>query len=994
MKNLILLGVSIFALVQVLAQKKPLDHSVYDQWQSISDKKISNDGKWMVYTITPQEGDGETIIQSVDGKRRTIIPRGYNSAITEDSKYAVVKIRAYFKTIREARIKRKMADDMPKDSLAIVVLGQENITKIPRVRSFKIPQRAGGTWVSYLLEKGVTEPKTKYVPDSMAEMTSLSRTIDSLLYVADSLRNLAQEMKTKGSIAVKPNLQKKDSSSALKPGEEGTELIVRNLLSGVEKRFELVGDYFFNDKGTVLIITTTRKNKQILSQPLVLWVDLLSGKTDTIFKRFNEIKNLAINADGSQLAFVAERDTVSKAKVKLFKLWVYSKGMDSAVMRADVATTGIKNGLTVNENVKPIFSRDGKKLYFSLSPIRKQRDTSLVEFETARLDVWNYKDDYLQPQQLVTLNRDLRKGYMAVISNGEDKVVQLGAEDAEEVKLIDEGNSDYVLATSTKGNRVEAQWLGYEAKTAYLVSTKDGSRKIISEKQRGAFTTSPQGKYILWYSASTRQYFTYNVFSGITKNISSSIPEGLYDDEDDHPDDPPSYGTGGWIEKDKAVLINDKYDIWQVDPEGIAAPVNITNGYGRKNKIEFRNILFDKQDLRRIRRDSIDNPVKDGQQLIFAAFNKVTRFNGYYTKALGKKGDPENLVMSANTYLQLEKAENAAAFIVTRASIRDMDLYSSGDLRSFTKMSSLNLQQEKYNWLTAELTKWKMFDGHEAEGLLFKPENFDSTRKYPVIFYFYERNADGLYNYRAPAPSASTINIPYFASNDYLVFVPDIYYTTGQPGEDAYNSIVSAAKYLSTKVWVDSTKLAIQGQSWGGYQVAYLVTRTNIFAAAGAGAPVANMTSAYGGIRWTSGLNRQFQYEHSQSRLGASLWEKPELYIKNSPLFSANKVTTPLLIMHNDADGSVPWYQGIELFTALRRLGKQVWMLQYNGEDHNLVERRNRKDLSIRLSQYFDHFLKNASAPQWIAEGVPATLKGIDWGLEPKTSASADKKSF
>ena len=182
--------------------------------------------------------------------------------------------------------------------------------------------------------------------------------------------------------------------------------------------------------------------------------------------------------------------------------------------------------------------------------------------------------------------------------------------------------------------------------------------------------------------------------------------------------------------------------------------------------------------------------------------------------------------------------------------------------------------------------------------------------------------------------------------------------------------------------WVDSTKMAIQGQSWGGYQVAYLVTRTNIFAAAGAGAPVANMTSAYGGIRWGTGLNRQFQYEHSQSRIGGTLWEKRDLYIKNSPLFRADKVKTPLLIMHNDADGAVPWYQGIEYFTALRRLGKKVWLLQYNGEDHNLVERRNRKDLSIRLSQFFDYHLKGAPPAKWIRDGVPATLKGIDWGTE------------
>jgi dipeptidyl aminopeptidase/acylaminoacyl peptidase len=307
----------------------------------------------------------------------------------------------------------------------------------------------------------------------------------------------------------------------------------------------------------------------------------------------------------------------------------------------------------------------------------------------------------------------------------------------------------------------------------------------------------------------------------------------------------------------------------------------------------------------------------------------------------------------------------------------------------YTVLSNLNPQQNNYNWFTVELQKWKMFDGKESEGLLFKPENFDPNKKYPVIFYFYERDADTRYNYLAPAPSASTINIPWFTSNGYLVFNPNIYYKTGQPGDDAYNSVVSAARYLAKMPFVDSTKMAIQGQSWGGYQVAYLVTKTKLFAAAGAGAPVANMTSAYGGIRWGTGVNRQFQYEKSQSRIGATLWEKPEAYIKNSPLFKADKITTPLLIMHNDKDGAVPWYQGIEFFTALRRLNKKVWLLQYNDEDHNLVERRNRKDLSIRLGQFFDHYLKGATAPRWMTDGVPAALKGIDWGVTPEA-----KKGF
>ena len=253
-----------------------------------------------------------------------------------------------------------------------------------------------------------------------------------------------------------------------------------------------------------------------------------------------------------------------------------------------------------------------------------------------------------------------------------------------------------------------------------------------------------------------------------------------------------------------------------------------------------------------------------------------------------------------------------------------------------------------------------------------------------MICYFYEKLSDGLYNYLAPAPTPSRLNIPFFVSRGYIIFAPDISYTTGHPGNDAYNYIVSGARALVKAGFVDSTKIGIQGQSWGGYQVAYLITKTKLFAAAWAGAPVANMTSAYGGIRWESGLNRQFQYERQQSRIGATLWEKPQLYIENSPLFYLPKVATPLAIMSNDADGAVPWYQGIELFTGLRRLGKPVWLLNYNGEAHNLIERKNRKDIQIREQQFFDWLLKGEKPAKWLKDGLPATEKGKDWGLKPE----------
>jgi dipeptidyl aminopeptidase/acylaminoacyl peptidase len=674
---------------------------------------------------------------------------------------------------------------------------------------------------------------------------------------------------------------------------------------------------------------------------------------------------------GRQLAFVAERDSGNKALQKFYKLWYHKAGADTAMAIVDKNTVGMQIGSAVSENGTLQFSKNGEKLFFGVAPVQPPKDTLLVDFELARLDIWHYNDDYLQPQQLKQLPQELKRSYTAVIIPGTEGMVQLGKDDAENITLVDEGDADWVLAQSTKGNRTALQWEGRLKSTAYVISMNTGKRTQIKNNSYGNYQASPKGNYVYWYNPALKHYFTYNVATREIKNITEKIKVPLYDTENDVPDFPSAAGNIGWVSADEYFLVKDEFDIWQVDPNGVEQPKNITNGYGRKNKTEFNYVRLDPE----------KRFLDPCEEILLQAQDKLSKESGYFLKNSGTVSDPQLLGKGRYTNAQLLKAKNSNQYLLQRLTPSSSELYFGGDLASISPVTNISAQQKEYNWFTTELVKWKMFDGKMSEGILFKPENFDPKKKYPVVFYFYERNSDGLFNYRAPAPSASTINIPYFVSNGYLVFDPNIYYKTGEPGASAYNSVVSAAKYLSKLPYVDSTKMGIQGQSWGGYQVAYLITRTNMFRAAGAGAPVSNMTSAYGGIRWGAGINRQFQYEKTQSRIGATLWQRPDLYIKNSPLFAADKINTPVLIMHNDADGAVPWYQGIEFFTALKRLGKKVWMLQYNGEDHNLVERKNRKDLSIRLSQFFDHYLKGAKAASWMREGLPATEKGRDWGL-------------
>lgn len=968
--------------IAALAQKKPLDHAVYDGWQNVGERAVSNDGKYVVYAVNPQEGDGTLYIQATDNSYKRAIPRGYNATISNDNKYVVCRVRPFFKETREARIKKKRPDEMPKDTLIIVNLSTDSVSRIGRVKGYKMPDKGAG-WVAYHLDKALPEPpKPRAQPDSVTQLNNLARMVDSLQRITDSLRNKMNDAKTKG-ISVLQTAKKeqpRSSRPAEETVEEGTELVLRNLITGAEKRYKLVSDYLFSENGNAFLLRTTRKNGDSLSAATLLWIDPATAKTDTVMKRFNDAKSFSFDREGTQLAYVAERDSSTKALRKFYKLWYYAPGMDSATLKVDRNTAGISKGFTVNDFANIVFSRDGNKMFFSVAPIRPIKDTTLVDFETARLDIWHYNDDYLQPQQLRQADQELRRGFLSVMAKGDNKIVQLGNDSSENITLVDEGNADYVLGTSTMSNRVSVQWLGFIPQSSYIISTADGSRKSVKKNIRGSFSASPFGKYVAWYDWQLKQWFTYSVETGATAAISKNIKVPMWDEDDDHPDDPPPHGLMRWEENDKYVYLYDKYDVWKCDPDGKEQPVNITNGLGRKHSLTYRYVILDRE----------DRFLRPGQPALLDVFDNKTKGSGLQYYVPGESFASSLPAIYPMTIGGAVKAKNSDVLVYVSASpanspnitVNKLNQKVGENISSHLVLSNTNPQQKDYNWLTVDLMKWKMFDGKMAEGLIFKPENFDSTKKYPVIFYFYERDADTRYNYRAPAPSASTINIAYFVSNGYIVVDPNIYYKNGEPGESAYNSVVSAAKYLSKMKWIDSTKMAIQGQSWGGYQVSYLVTRTNIFAAAGAGAPVANMTSAYGGIRWGSGLNRQFQYERSQSRIGGTLWEKRDLYIKNSPLFRADKVKTPLLIMHNDADGAVPWYQGIEYFTALRRLNKKVWLLQYNGEDHNLVERRNRKDLSVRLGQFFDHHLKGAPPAKWIKDGLPATLKGIEWGTE------------
>jgi dipeptidyl aminopeptidase/acylaminoacyl peptidase len=957
----------------LFAQKKPLDHTVYDGWQGVGERMISNDGKWVVYTITPQEGDAQLYIQGTDGgSYKKEVPRGYSALITEDSKYAVFRIRPTYKETRDARIKKKKPEEMPKDSFAIVELGKEPVWKVAKVKTYKTPDKAAG-FVAYHKEREVVAARGTPTP-TQKTVDSLRKTIDSLVLLVKEIKNV----KAGNADALDADEEPSASSSA----NEGSDLVLRKLSSGTERTFKNVVDYYFNKYGQKLMMRIAKSPRDTSSRNGVLMYDLAKEKLDTILRGGNDFKGFAFSEDGSKAAFVAERDTATKALQRFYQLYVYN-GQDSAQPLVSKATSGMQVGTTVSEWSNVAFSKSGNRLFFGTAAILPPRDTTLVDIDLVKLDVWHYNDDYLQTQQLFGLNTELRRNYLAVFDFPGNKMEQLASKAVPTIIQTGEGDGAVFIATTDTGRRVQRQW-GVGRTDVYAVEVGTGNKTLVKKNLEGQIYASSTGKYILLYDNKQKHYFAWDGKS--LKNVTSKIPVPLYNEENDTPNDPGPYGIMGWHEGDSAVYVYDKYDVWRVPMNG-GVPQNFTQR-GRPAKDTYRYLRVNAEE-----RSFVAN-----QPLFFRVQNEITKETGFRTGRMAKALMPEDLVAPGKYFVgALAKAENAPAIIYTKESYTaSPNLYlantanpvarsSKSAIAAYaeTRLSNTNAQQASFNWGTAELFKWKTFSGKTSEGILYKPEDFNPAKKYPMIIYFYEKLSDGLYSYQAPAPTPSRLNISFYVSRGYLVFAPDISYTRGGtgPGKDAYDYIVSGAQALAKNPWVDAKNMAIQGQSWGGYQVAHLITRTSMFKAAWAGAPVVNMTSAYGGIRWESGVTRQFQYEKGQSRIGSSIWEKQNLYIENSPLFFLPKVTTPVVIMSNDADGAVPWQQGIEMFTALRRLNKKVWLLNYNGEAHNLVERKNRKDIQVRQQQFFDHMLKGAKPSQWIVEGVPAVEKGKNWGL-------------
>ncbi len=589
--------------------------------------------------------------------------------------------------------------------------------------------------------------------------------------------------------------------------------------------------------------------------------------------------------------------------------------------------------------------------------------------EPMKVDIWNWHDLDLQSTQRKSADMERKRTYAAVVSSagaaaGATRLATTTVRDIESNE-----NPTIALGLDDVRYRKERSW-DTEYADVYAVSLADGSRRLLISKLRDDPSLSPSGGYFVAYDTHARSWYSVDTHDGTRRDLTHRLAPAFYDELDDHPAPPPPYGVAGWLDGGRYVLLRDRYDVWAIDPRTGAAH-DLTGGEGRRHHIVFVPQQLDPD------ADSFDST----KPIVLAATNDDTKDQGIWrVSASGATAFvPQQITMLPKAVTIVARARSAGRVVVAERTFSEVrNLWSTPDLgAAFTRVSDADPQRANYLWGDEHLVSFHSTWGAPLKGILYTPDNFDPHKKYPMLVYFYERFSNYYHEmpFTVPAPNTSPTLVR-FVSNGYVVFVPDVAYRVGHPGESALGCILPGVDSIVRRGFVDPTRIGIAGHSWAAYQIAYIITRTNRFRAAEAGAAVANMTSAYGGIRLESGNVRESQYETGQSRIGATPWDRTDLYIENSALFHIRNVNTPYLTIANELDGAVPQSQGIEFFTALRRLGKEAYLFSFDGEDHNLVGREQQKYWTVHLDEFFDHFLRGKPAPDWMTQGVDFLHRG------------------
>lgn len=752
--------------------------------------------------------------------------------------------------------------------------------------------------------------------------------------------------------------------------DKGAVLLIKNLADHSTHTIGNVTEFLFNKKSDYLAYIVESANTAGNSVELLKLPDysLKIIASDTL--RFSK---LSWQKEGEGFSFLKtfKKDTYEEENAIVYS---YTGLYQSPVLKIfDPETaTGFPKNMRIFNGYAPKLSDDMSAVFFGLKSwaIKPKKEDKKTTDSTGKdstktalvkktdpdeklpaVDIWHWNDPEIQPQQKLNYGRDKDASLLSVWNLLANSFYQLARENTPDALLT--GNQAYAITSTDKKYKPAFK---EDYADFYLVNTKTGEEKLLAEKSLAGFYTgphsSPDGKYLYYFK--DRNWWIYAIASGKTTNITQNIKADFTDVRDDHPASRPPAGLGGWLKNDRKILLYDEYNIWAVNPDGTGAE-KITNG--EKDEIIFR-----------VNRVDFEEPFLDDSKPIYlSATGDKTKYTGFYK---WENGQTEKLIYEGLMINRLAKAKDANTFSYVKQDYNLSPELFAGDNFSNDKMiTGTNPQQENYYWGKSQLINYTNKSGKKLQGALFYPANYEPGKQYPMVVYIYEILSNTVHGYVTPS-ERSAYNTTNFTTNGYFIFRPDIVYETNDPGMSAVNCVVPAVKEVLKTGMIDKDKIGLMGHSWGAYQTAFIITQTDLFNAASAGAPLTDMISMSMSIYWNAGVPDQKIFETSQGRFDGSWYERMDAHIRNSPMFNASKIKAPLLVAFGDKDGAVDWHQGIEMYGTMRRMQKPHVMLVYADENHGLAKKENQIDYQKRQREWFDHYLLGKPAEKWITEGV------------------------
>lgn len=922
-------------LTAVAQQKKDLSPDDYGKWQSLSGSALSPNGDWAAYEVKIQEDNDTLYVMNRLTNKRYSLEFGTQPAFSKDNKWLAWSIGVPFKEAEKLREQHQPI----RFKMGLLNLQTGRKFVIDDVSAFKFSENGKFLAVSLtppkenkdkgavLLLKNLADSSTRTIGNVTAY--DFNKKSDHLAYIVESANQAGNsvELFNLNNYTLKIIASDTLKFSKLAWSKEGDGLAF----------YKIIKDEGYEEENAkVYVYAPLYKNPSLAVFDPAIQASFPKGQ------RINPSSPLRLN-ENVTAAYFSVDDWTAKPKKP--------EGKDSAATRkkngpAVIVDTATATGVGAKEGKPlPAKSSDSSKTKPSAKPSGENKD------KPAAVDVWHWKDAEIQPRQKITYMKDKEQSYLSVWNIAANTFYQLASDS---VPLANFAGSHPYAVTFTEKKYKPA--FKEDFTDIYLVNGRTGERKQIGEKviMQGGFlpALSPDGKFALYYKE--KQWFTYNTASGQTVNITQNIPTNFENFRDDHPAAKPPFGMGGWIKGDKEVLLYDEYDVYAVKPDG-------------KGFRKLTNGAADEIQHRVMRLDDKDPFIDDSKPVFFYLYGDKSKFTGYAKLEKGKLSRPlyEDLQISRPA-----KAEEADVYLFSRMDYdRSPELYVTKGFEGDQKIASTNLQQQGYKWGKSELVSFTNRKGKKMQGALFYPADYQPGKKYPMIVYIYETLSNTVHAYVEPSVRRA-YNTTNFTTNGYFIFRPDIVYDINDPGMSAVDCVVPAVEEVLKTGMIDKDKVGLMGHSWGAYQTSFIITQTDLFKAACAGAPLTNLISMSLAIYWNSGMPDQKIFETSQGRFDGPWYERMQEHMRNSPIYQAANIKAPLLVAFGDKDGAVDWHQGIEMYGTMRRMEKPHVMLVYADENHGLAKKENQIDYQKRQKEWFDHYLLGKTAPKWITEGV------------------------